>query len=254
MLVVGEDGIRRDVAEVLHGRVQSRLLALELKLGRLAATLPELEGASIDEITEHLRTLREEDVRSLSHSLHPSVIRLGLLPALNDLAEHAEGGLGLSVFLDADRLIEQLDTPGSNGLSEAARLTLYRAAEEGIVNAHRHGRAQRVTIELRPAPDAVLLLVHDDGRGASRDTTAGFGLTSIALRAKAHGGSMSLDHNPGGGMTLQVRLPVALDDHADVGKVPAVAARRVVPSPVSAVRSAVPTKYGQPWHRRLSLS
>lgn len=229
MLVVTEEGIRREVAEVLHGRVQSRLLALELKLGRLAEELPAMEGASIHEITEHLRSLREDDVRRLSHSLHPTALRLGLLPALHELVAHAEQGLGMRAQLQVQRTIVELDRPGGRGLPDAARLTIYRAVEEAIVNAQRHGAAQQVDIELRLVADDVVLSVRDNGCGAPPDIPAGFGLTQLELRVGAQGGSMALEHNVDGGMTLRLSLPLASGGDDDVApEFPAVVARRSV--------------------------
>ncbi len=44
-------------------------------------------------------------------------------------------------------------------------MALYRAAQEGVTNAYRHGRAQQVSLHLSLGVTEDLLQIADDGRG-----------------------------------------------------------------------------------------
>lgn len=47
----------------------------------------------------------------------------------------------------------------------SALMALYRAAQEGVTNAYRHGRAQQVSLHLSLGVTEDLLQIADDGRG-----------------------------------------------------------------------------------------
>lgn len=103
-------------------------------------------------------------------------------------------------------------------LPDAAALTLYRAAQEGLTNARRHARARRVELELDYRPDeAVRLTVSDDGVGTETPREAagaggaeegnGFGLLGLRERVQLAGGRMTVDSGPGKGFVLAVEVP-----------------------------------------------
>ncbi|MER6950847.1 sensor histidine kinase [Nonomuraea sp. NPDC000554] len=91
-------------------------------------------------------------------------------------------------------------------LEPDAELVLYRALQEGLTNALRHAEASHVRGRLVFDADQVTLVIADDGRGHS-DDTGGFGLTSLAERARALDGTLSAGGAPGGGFELRVALP-----------------------------------------------
>ena len=89
-----EEGLRKEIAEMLHGKVQTSLLVAWHRLGECEGLLekdPSEAKALLQEIREELDRIREREVREASHSLHPSVIRVGLLPAVRTLLESFEG-------------------------------------------------------------------------------------------------------------------------------------------------------------------
>lgn len=95
-------------------------------------------------------------------------------------------------------------------LSDAAALTLYRAAQEGLTNARRHSRAHRIGVDLDfSAAETVRLSVRDDGDGADLSSAdgPGFGLLGLRERVQLVGGRMTVDSEPGAGFTLTVEVP-----------------------------------------------
>ncbi|HET7771277.1 MAG TPA: ATP-binding protein, partial [Chloroflexota bacterium] len=208
-----EERLRREVAELLLGRVQTRLVIASYKLaeyGPQALRGPEEAAALVAAVKEEIDALCEQDIRRASHLLHPGVIKMGLLPALHMLAERVEPAL--TVHVVAARDVVFLDDPLENRLDERLRLAAYRIAEEAVTNVLRHAGAQRLWIELTVAAGHLTLSVRDDGRGV--DTTSlrhGLGLSSVDGRVRELSGTWSIEGAPSAGTTLTARLPLSGD-------------------------------------------
>jgi len=129
----------------------------------------------------------------------------GLAEALADLAErsrvaHPTLALTLQVAL------------GDAALSPEAALALYRAAQEGLTNALRHGRASAVTLALQADAARLTLTVSDNGVGppaaAAPPDDGHYGLRWLAQRAQALGGQLQLLPLQPHGALLRVQLPL----------------------------------------------
>ena len=91
--------------------------------------------------------------------------------------------------------------------------TLFRIAQEALINITKHAKASRVTIELRNADGRIRLVVSDNGRGFEPPQSpigkakSGWGLTIMRERALSIGGSFHLDSAPGKGTRVVVEIP-----------------------------------------------
>ncbi|MEV7907898.1 sensor histidine kinase, partial [Streptomyces anulatus] len=88
----------------------------------------------------------------------------------------------------------------------------YRIAQEALTNVRRHARATRVRVELRREPEALRLLIADDGVGLSPERRSGVGLASMRERTAELGGLCLINGEPGEGTTVEVVLPVPATD------------------------------------------
>ncbi len=91
-------------------------------------------------------------------------------------------------------------------LSPVAELGLFRAAQEALTNAVRHGRADRIAVVLEAAPGRLVLKVTDNGRGCPA-VVPGNGLTGMRERVAGVGGRVSWESPAQGGFVLEVRIP-----------------------------------------------
>jgi signal transduction histidine kinase len=82
-------------------------------------------------------------------------------------------------------------------LAPLAEEALYRAAQEGLTNAIRHGEASRIELKIRFHEDAVELTVRDDGKGCP-EISEGFGLQHMRERSEALGGDALFANLPKG--------------------------------------------------------
>jgi GAF domain-containing protein len=84
LITASNEAVRREIAERLHGPVQTQLVVADFTL-RKASSLVETAPAEAQQAIVDARSLiegvREKEIRDLSHILHPSVIGLGLAPA-----------------------------------------------------------------------------------------------------------------------------------------------------------------------------
>ena len=108
--------------------------------------------------------------------------------------------------------------PVSPAVSHAA----YRILQESLTNVLRHAGAQaRAAVCLTYEPGALAIRVTDDGNGprtAAGDQLSGHGLTGMAERAAAVGGSFSAAAGSDGGFVVVARLPAAGPDQPAAGQ------------------------------------
>ncbi|MCW2856737.1 MAG: two-component sensor histidine kinase [Marmoricola sp.] len=184
---------RRRVERDLHDGAQQRLLSLGLQLRRLQRSLPAqakvLEPALDAAVDEIGRTIA--DLRRLAGGVAPASLANGLGSALAELAA------GLPVPCD-------VDLP-STRLPERVEAAAYFVACEAVANAVKHAEATRIQLRAVVVDDALHLVVTDDGHGGAR--AAGSGLSGLADRVRAHGGTFALDSPLGRGTTLEAVIP-----------------------------------------------
>jgi len=199
--VVGrhEDERRRLAAE-LHDEVGQRLTALLLQLRTVIdESPPELVPQLL--AIQALARDNLDEIGRLVRQLRPTVLDdLGLAVALHSLVDVAEQ----TTEVEFSRGIE-LELPP---LAEDAELAVYRIAQEALTNVMRHAEAGRVEVAAYGADRALVLEVHDDGRGMlyAAEQESG-GIRGMRERAVAVGGALSIDSRPGGGTSVSVKVP-----------------------------------------------
>ncbi|MEQ8824283.1 MAG: histidine kinase [Filomicrobium sp.] len=115
--------------------------------------------------------------------------------------------------------ISQISAP-QRSYGEDRDLLLYRAVQEGVTNAMRHGRAKTITVFLQHQSAAdplspLVLEIEDDGRGLPETFQLGFGLTTMRMRLQACGGSFGVSLMEEGGVRLRLVVPAVSDIDQD---------------------------------------
>jgi len=204
-VINAQDEERARVARELHDSTAQMLAAVMLQLGVAAR---ENESPVLD---DRIATLREmvaealEEVRTLSHTIHPRVLDdLGLAAALSWLARQTreQEGLDAEAFADDGAPIPRLSAT-----------VLYRVAQESIRNAARHAKARRIELWLRRTATTATLEVVDDGRGfdvrRAEERRPGMGLFSMRERVGLANGTLSVESAPGRGTRVVATVPLA---------------------------------------------
>ena len=87
---------------------------------------------------------------------------------------------------------------------------VLRILQEALTNVRKHAQAGRVVVQLIAQESSILLTVRDDGVGFDpTTTTCGYGRESMAERAEAIRGRLTMASGPGRGTIVSLRLPVA---------------------------------------------
>ena len=89
---------------------------------------------------------------------------------------------------------------------------MYRAMQEGLSNAVRHGARSRISVGLMRTATHAVLTVEDDGPGFPEDTASRLrsrgGLAGLRERVTALGGELMMENGLETGAILRVGLPL----------------------------------------------
>ncbi|QWF80403.1 sensor histidine kinase [Amycolatopsis sp. CA-230715] len=189
----------RRIERDLHDGVQSRLVAMGMKLGAVEALIdtdPEAAKKLAAELRESSSATLTE-LRQLVRGIHPPVLsERGLADAVRALA--LDSPLKVAVAVDLPGRIER-PVEGS----------VYFAVAELLGNAAKHG-AHHAEIGLDHRDDLLRVVVTDDGDGGA-DPARGTGLRGIERRLGAFDGKFALTSPPGGPTKVLMEIPCQLD-------------------------------------------
>ena len=123
------------------------------------------------------------DVRRSIKALRPDALeRFTLEQALEGLVENFRLTTSAQITYSQEAQELKLDTDEEDAL--------YRVVQEGLTNAVRHGKANRIEIRITRAGDVVTVSVRDNGSGCARPEE-GFGLRHMRERLEMLGGTLS---------------------------------------------------------------
>jgi len=93
--------------------------------------------------------------------------------------------------------------------NHAAATHLFRIVQEAVSNALKHGKAKKISIQLREDPARLHLQVSDNGIGFPKNFTGGngMGLRIMQTRISMVGGTVTIEQNATGGVTVICSAP-----------------------------------------------
>lgn len=202
-LFEAQEDERRRVARELHDDISQRLAVMGIDLQHAIDLLPDsAESREIVHAVAGRASVLGDDVRKLSHGLHPSLLDdLGLSYALKALADE---------FSEREKMLitfQRQDVPEQ--IPQNISATLYRIAQEALRNVAKHAGLTHVKITLSGIEDHIRLEVADFGEGFDMDVTqGGLGLISMSERARLVQGTFSINSALGRGTTVTVDVPL----------------------------------------------
>lgn len=207
-LIAVQDRERVALARELHDELAQHCTAIRIETTYIqrSQTLDQI-GAAARRAAASAELL-QAGVRRLLRRLRPADLdELGLVAAMQSLCDDWAARSGVACRF---RPQGQLRDCG-----EAMDTTIYRVAQEALVNVMRHAQATQVEIALVATPGSVVLHVQDDGRGLAANAPAqGFGLLGATERAAALGGSFETRSAPGCGTQVRMHLPLRMPSMA----------------------------------------
>lgn len=205
-----QERVGREIAEVLGGRVATRILVATQRLlecRETARTDPDGAARMLTGIADEIDRIRDEDVRRASHRLHPSAIRIGLLPALQLLADGLEPQVEVTVQESATAA--EADNIARNALAEPVRLGIYRFVEAALANVSRHSGARAARVDLDVSTTWLRARVIDTGRGFDPAVSGeGPGLRAMRDHVERLGGTVQIVSAPDSGTSVEAIVPI----------------------------------------------
>jgi signal transduction histidine kinase len=190
---------RRRMERDLHDGAQQRLVALRMHLGLVGEKLgrrheQELLDSLGVEVDQAIHELRE-----LAHGVYPQLL--------------AQAGVGAALTAVARRsgIPARVVEHGLSRHPEPVEITVYFCCVECLQNAAKHaGDGASVTVTLGESDQGIEFCVDDDGIGFDPvSVQRGSGLTNLADRVAAVGGTLRVESSPGHGTRVTGRVPDA---------------------------------------------
>ena len=188
------DQARQRLERRLHDGAERRLAEVQetLHRGRLGA----MGRQTADQIARGEDQLARalEELRQLALGLHPRALsEHGLAGALTRLADGSPVPVELSV--------------ANSRLAPQVEAAAYFICSEGLANVAKYAAASRAAISVTSGAGTIVITVSDNGRGGANPGKES-GLTGLADRVEALGGTFRVESAPGRGTRLAAEIPL----------------------------------------------
>jgi len=218
-LINAQEEERARLARDLHDNVGQQLAALGIGLSSLKQHIPLKQEEGHKEAERALRRLQQlaEDVRRMSHELHPTWLAYsGLEVALKSHCAEFKQATGVEALVQVQGHMDD-DSP-------RLALGVLRITQEALQNVWKHSGTRQVNVDLECAGDKMRLRISDRGCGfdpSQGGKRQGLGLVSMRERAKLMGGTFAVESAQGSGTTIMVTIPLgAAQDAPPTGTKP----------------------------------
>jgi len=185
---------RKRISRELHDGIGQNLLLIKNKFQTISTQKEDL--SLIDD------TINE--VRSISHSLHPFRFeKLGLIASLKHTVETLQKNS--KIFYSED--IETPKTP----IAKDKQIFIYRMVQECLNNVEKHSQAKACRVSLSENNTHFIFEVKDNGIGFNLSDNSerlnSLGLKTLRERAKLINAKLIIDSQKNKGTTIQIKIP-----------------------------------------------
>jgi signal transduction histidine kinase len=146
-----------------------------------------------------------QNIRDIINRLHPPVLELGLLAAVQWKIKEFEKLENIACTLEIEGEEQEFTTSNRNTIA------VIRLLDEALTNAVNHGRAKTSRIVLSSASGMLTIKVYDDGIGVQAsdlNKPNAYGLIGIREYAQMRRGTFSIAPTSEKGTVLTIQIPV----------------------------------------------
>ena len=202
-LVTAGEKERQRIANDIHDDSVQAMTAAGIRLQLLRNELGETHHLRLLDDVERTIQLSIDRLRHLLFELRPPALdREGLSAALS---------MYLAMLPSQTETTYHLNDELRRQPPEAARIILYRVAQEALTNVRKHSKAREVEVLLAYRDGGFLVRVTDDGVGFAPEQTFSIpghlGLVAIRERVELAGGSIRVESAPQTGTVIECWLP-----------------------------------------------
>ena len=194
---------RRQLASVLHDDLQQQLYGIRLRITELLRSA-ETPAAGTERLTEIYDQLAEAvaTTRRLAARLTLPSREADLQEVLDSLAQQMESLHDLTV---------EVRHQGAEPIAdESLRVVVHQVVRELLFNVVKHSGVKHASVTTALEGQDLVITIEDRGRGFDPESVRrGSGLETIRRRLELVGGALEIASQPGFGVRVVVRAPVA---------------------------------------------
>jgi len=204
-LLTAQEEERRHISRELHDDIVQKIAALAIGMSRIKNQFATASQPLSEELSEFQQRIfgLADDMRRLSHRLHPAVLEhAGLMAALKSFTEEFSNAEGLDVMLEVPE--------GRNVIPREVGVCVYRVVQEWLRNIAKHAQTKSAEVNLSIRDSNLHLVITDHGRGFDVDRArgSGLGMVSIEERVRLWQGTVEITSQLGQGTTLTACIPL----------------------------------------------
>jgi two-component system NarL family sensor kinase len=204
-ILKGQEEERTRVARDLHDGLGGLLSGIKLTLNSVKGNviLPEESAMTFTRALTQLDGAISE-MRRVAHSMMPeTLVRFGLIDALNDFCEGISASGQLKVVMQDFGFDKRLDS--------SVEIVLYRVVQELLNNVLKYAEATEAHVQLTWVENNVSLTVEDNGKGfdvSTLDQNKGAGMRNVQARVDYLNGKLDIQSKPDEGTSILVEIVV----------------------------------------------
>lgn len=199
-VIEAEEKERSRIAQELHDGLGQLLSAARLNVAVLEDTVSDEDKEGVERSLKIIDDACVE-VRSISHNMMPSaLIRLGLIPAVNELVNNVNSAKGIKIDFTSNV---------DSSLGKSLDITIYRVVQEILNNMIRHAKANHIHMAIEKNGDDLKISMKDNGIGFDTEelkNSKGIGWKNIFSRISMLDGSIKLESEPQKGTEVYINL------------------------------------------------
>jgi len=181
------------------------VFGIELELFKKRHLPVDGSAEELDRLSARVTDL-SDDVRRISHDLHPETLQqLGLVLAARSFCRD---------FGSANEITIEFEEKGVPRLfPKDVSVCLFRIIQESLNNVVKHSNAASARVELTADNGELRLVVSDEGNGFDQHADAAkssLGLISMRERVRLVNGKLSIRSHPGNGTRITATVPIDL--------------------------------------------
>jgi signal transduction histidine kinase len=201
-MVNGQETERTRIAKDLHDGLGGLFSTVKMYFSTLQHEQDVLQNNSLFTKSYELIDTASEEVRRIAHNMMPEVLmKLGLIPAIQDMCSNISAGKLLQVKLQHYGMDKRFNA--------ATEIMLYRIIQELLNNIIKHAQASEAIVQFNRDEESLTVTVEDNGRGFNLqevDDKNHAGLETIRSRVNYLNGNISIDSEKEIGTTVMIEF------------------------------------------------
>jgi two-component system, NarL family, sensor kinase len=201
-MVNGQETERRRIARDLHDSLGGLFSTVKMHFSSLQHEVADLRGNTLYKKSYELVDDAAEELRKIAHNMMPEVLlKIGLVPALQDFCNNINAGKRLHISLQAYGMEKRLNA--------STEVIIYRIIQELVNNIIKHAQATEAIIQFNRNGSNLSITVEDNGRGfdtLEAEEKHSMGIQTVKSRVVCLNGRIAIDSQNNVGTTVMIDL------------------------------------------------